>query len=94
MEHQVVLMNVTLKPELAKFLEEQVRLGHYASAEEALNAAVARLQADDDLTDSELAQIRGAVDLGIAEADRGEFVEFTAEAVIKEQRAARAAKGK
>jgi hypothetical protein len=41
------------------------------------------------LTEAEIEQIRREVDVGIGEADRGQFVEFTAEDVIRERRAAR-----
>jgi antitoxin ParD1/3/4 len=39
-------MNVTLKPELEKFVEDQVNAGRFASAEEMFEAALARLMLD------------------------------------------------
>jgi antitoxin ParD1/3/4 len=87
-------MNVLLKPQLAKFIDEQVQQGRFDSAEDAINAAVARLQTERDLAGVQLDRLREELDVGIAEADRGEFVEFSAEDVIAERHAARATKEK
>ena len=86
-------MNVRLKPELEQFVEEQVKSGRFATVDDALNAAVARLQTDDQVV-GDLEALRAEVDVGLAEADRGEFVEFTADDVIAERRAAWAARRK
>jgi putative addiction module CopG family antidote len=66
-------MNVSLKPDLARFIEEQVTAGRYDSADAAVNAAVARLKAEEellseDLDDDDLA----AIEEGLAQLDRGE----------------------
>lgn len=82
-------MTVSLKPDLEKFLAEQVKRGCYDSVDDALNAAVARLQAERDFTPEEVARLRQELDGAIAEADRGEFAEFTAEDIIRERRTAR-----
>ena len=87
-------MNVALKPDLEKFIEDQVKAGRFGSAEEALNAAVAHLQAEREFSVEEADELRAEVDVGIAEADRGEFAEFSAEGVIAERRAAMAARKK
>ena len=49
-------------------------------------------QAYDRCTREEIDELRAEVDIGIAEADAGQFVEFTAERVIAERHAARAAR--
>ena len=87
-------MDVSLKPDLEKFINDQVRSGRFSSTQEALNAAVAHLQAETEFTAGELHELREAVGAGAAQADRGEFVEFTAEDIIAEGRAARAAQKK
>ncbi len=81
-------MDVQLKPELEKFVHEQVEQGRYDSVEDVVNAAVAQLQTETELSPEDIAELRAEVDIGIAEADRGEFVEFTAEDIIAERRAA------
>ena len=39
-------MNVTLKPELAKFVEDEVKAGRFSSPGEVLEAGLARLMLD------------------------------------------------
>jgi antitoxin ParD1/3/4 len=81
-------MDIQLKPELERFIREEVSNGRYETPGEAVNAAVARLQTDTELSADDLADLRAEVDIGIAEADRGEFVEFTAEDIVAERHAA------
>ena len=66
-------MNVSLKPELVEFVRDQVRAGRYGSADDAVNAAVAKLKAEEELLadepdDEDLA----AVEEGLSQLDRGE----------------------
>jgi len=66
-------MQVQLKPELARFIEDQVKSGRYGSPEDAVNAAVAKLQSEeellaDELDDEDLARIEE----GLVQAGRGE----------------------
>ena len=80
-------MDISLIPPLQKFVEEQVRSGRYSSAEELINGAVATLQSQHEaLTPQEVEELRREVAIGIAEADRGDFVEFTAQDIIAEGR--------
>lgn len=81
-------MTVSLKPDLAKFIDDEVKRGRYSSAEDAVNAAVARLQTDQQVSPEDIAELRAELDPAIAEADRGEFDSFTAEEVIAERRQA------
>jgi putative addiction module CopG family antidote len=66
-------MQVSVKPELAQYIEEQVKAGRYDSAESAVNAAIERVRAEEellaeDLDDEDLA----AIEEGLAQARRGE----------------------
>ena len=81
-------MNLLLKPELEKFIDEQVQQGLYDSAEDAINAAVAQFKTERELTASQLDRMRDEVDVGLAELDRGDFIEFAAQNIIVERRAA------
>ena len=54
-------MNIPLKPDLQKFIDDQVRQGRYDSPEDAINAAVARLQTDRDLSGLSLGTLRGEI---------------------------------
>lgn len=58
-------MNVTLKPELQRYIEDQDRAGRFASSAEVLEAAVARFMLDPlpaDLDDEDVAAIEESED--------------------------------
>ena len=80
-----ISMTVTLTEDAARYVDEQVRSGRYPSAAAAVDAALTRLRSEGCVVDDEL---RALVDVGLSEADGGEFVEFTAEYVIAERRVA------
>jgi len=82
-------MTISLTPEVQEFVAEKVRSGQYRSAEEAVNALLAMTMQQERLTPEDVAELRAQLDPAIAEADRAQFVEFTAEDVIAERRAAR-----
>jgi putative addiction module CopG family antidote len=86
-------MPISLTPGLAKFVDYLVKSGRYASADDAVNAAVARLQTEHELTPEEIADLRDELDPAIAEADAGTFADFTAEDIIAERRAAHKRQG-
>jgi len=63
-------MDLELRPELQKFVEEKVRAGEYSSTREVVEAALARLMLDPqpEIDDETLA----AIEEGEAQANRGE----------------------
>jgi Arc/MetJ-type ribon-helix-helix transcriptional regulator len=69
-------MQVQLKrPELAKFIADEVEAGHFSSPEAAIEAAVEQMMIDrefDEIDDETAAAINRAE----AELDRGEGVDF------------------
>ncbi len=69
-------MNSLLHPDLQKFVDQQVRAGRYDSAEDLINSAVARLQADEDLSAAQLDDLRARIAVGIEQAERGETAEW------------------
>ncbi len=75
-------MEVEIKPELRRFIEDELKAGHYDSPDEMINLALANLQSPEELSAEEIEDLRAEVDIGIAEADRGEFVDITAEEII------------
>ena len=87
-------MQVTLTPEMQAFVAEKVRAGQFASADEAVNLLLALVKEQEELTPSEVEELRAKLDPAIAEAACGEFVDFTADDVIAERRAALAARRK
>lgn len=74
-------MNLSLHAELQDFVDQQVKAGHYDSAEDLINSAVARLQAEEDLSAAQLDDLRAELRVGIEEANRGETAEWDPQAI-------------
>ena len=72
------------RPELQKLVEEKVSNGEYDSPEDVVAAALALMQDDDQLSHEQFEWLRHEIDIGVQAADRGEFVEFTAEDIIRQ----------
>ena len=82
-------MNFQLRPDLEKFLNEEVKRGEYGDASGVVNRALEVLQ--EQLQDAE--DLRHEAALGVKQAERSEFVEFTAEDIKAEGRRLLAARG-
>jgi Arc/MetJ-type ribon-helix-helix transcriptional regulator len=66
-------MNVSIEPDLAKFIEDEVRARRYDSADAAVNAAVLRLKAEHELLAEEIDDDDvAAIEEGLAQLQRGE----------------------
>lgn len=76
-------MNVDLSPENAAYLQQQVALGHFASEQEALNAAITALQKRQQQIEEVRAMLQPALD-GLR---RGERYPVDAEEIKREGRA-------
>ena len=81
-------MNVSLHPELQKFVDEQVRTGRFLTPEEVVNAALANLQTeqqlDENLVPEDLEELRAQIAVGIEQADRGELAAWDPNEVMAE----------
>ena len=66
-------MNISLRPNLEKFVEEKVKAGSYTDASDVINNALEALKAQDDLPSGE--ELRRLVAEGQAAADRGELLD-------------------
>jgi putative addiction module CopG family antidote len=66
-------MRVSLKPELRRFVEKQVKAGRYATLEEVLEAGVARLMLDDPAGELDDATLE-AIDRAETQLDRGQGI--------------------
>lgn len=64
-------MNLTLRPELENFIQQEILAGNYASPEEAIEAALNLLQSK-NATARLAAELRGQIDIAAAQLDRGE----------------------
>jgi antitoxin ParD1/3/4 len=70
-------MNVSITPELEKFIQQEVKTGLYQSASEVIRAALRRLKADKEkgkppFVVSSRAELEEKLLEGISELDRGE----------------------
>lgn len=65
-------MNVSLTPELEGFVAKLVEDGRYRSASEVVRAAIRLLQDREAERSAKLDALRGSIDAGLAELDRGE----------------------
>jgi Arc/MetJ-type ribon-helix-helix transcriptional regulator len=70
-------MNATLRPQFERFIDEQVKAGHFRSPAELIEAGIARLMVDppvDELDD----QDRAAIAESMSQMERGEVHDFKA----------------
>ena len=65
-------MQITLRPSLKRYVEEQVRAGRYASAEDVMAAAVGRLMQDEDSGDFAPGELNALIARAEAQFRRGE----------------------
>lgn len=79
-------MKITLPPEMAKFVERKVRAGAYADPQDLVRDAIQVLMDQEALTPAQEKYLREEIGQGIAQADRGEYAQFTAESIIAEER--------
>ena len=77
---------IALKDEDRKFIEEAVRSGRYCSESEVVAEALSEMKVREAIRRSKIEDLRAKVQAGIEQADRGEFVEFTADDVKSEGR--------
>ena len=58
--------NVTLTPELDRFVAVKVETGHYSDASEVMRAALRLLERDERENDEKFSALRSAIDRGMA----------------------------
>lgn len=68
-------MNVSLTPELEKFVNEKVQSGMYYSASEVIREGLRLLKEQDTLRQMRFEELRKEIAIGIDQADRGQFVD-------------------
>ena len=68
-------MNVNLGPILDKFVAELLKSGLYQSQSEILREGLRLLREREELKKFRFAELKREIDLGIAQAERGEFVD-------------------
>jgi antitoxin ParD1/3/4 len=68
-------MNVHLGPVFDQFVAELLKSGHYQTQSEVLREGLRLLKEREEMKQLRLAELRKEIAAGIAEADRGEFVD-------------------
>lgn len=68
-------MNVSLTPELERYINEKVETGSYRSASEVVRESVRLLQRVEEDRAARLAALRRDINEAIAEMDRGEGID-------------------
>jgi antitoxin ParD1/3/4 len=75
-------VDVSLTPELADFVSEEVASGEYASASELIGDALRLLKSDRECEKEKLEILRREIAIGAEQADRGEFSWRTIEDIV------------
>lgn len=81
-------MNISLPSQMQRFLEAEVKAGRYATTSEAVRDGIRLLQERKAERAARLDELRKAVAIGIAAADRGDFVAVDAAQIKAAGRAA------
>ncbi len=68
-------MRITVPPEVENLINEKLRSGRYASAEEVVQEALHLLDDHDCLRELKLQRLRGQIAVGMEQANRGELVD-------------------
>jgi antitoxin ParD1/3/4 len=72
-------MNVPLPPDLEGFVNERINSGDYAAPIEVVRDALLLLKERDAWRRVRLEELRGQVQVGVDQIDRGEYTSYTAE---------------
>jgi antitoxin ParD1/3/4 len=77
----VEAMNISLTPELEKYVSGKVQGGMYHSASEVIREGLRLLKEKDELHQKKLEDLRREIQIGIDQADRGQVKPLTDELV-------------
>jgi len=67
-------MNVSLTPELEKFIADKVGSGLYTSASEVIREGLRLLREHDEIRQRQIAEVRAKIDRGIEQLERGKRI--------------------
>ena len=68
-------LNVSLTPELERFVQDRVASGRYQTASEVIREGLRLLEQQEREREATLAALKAKLERGAAQADRGEFVD-------------------
>jgi len=67
-------MNISLTPELEKFVQNKVNSGMYTSASEVIRESLRLLHVHDDLQAKKIGQLNQAIELGLQQLNEGQKI--------------------
>jgi len=76
-------MNVSLTSDMADYVSEELASGEYGSASEVVRDALRSLRREREVEREKLAILRSAVEVGMVQAERGEFGERTVSEIAR-----------
>jgi antitoxin ParD1/3/4 len=79
-------MNVTLKPDLERFITEKTRTGQFADASDVVNEALELLRDQEQFSPDREAYLRREVKRGLDQLDQGQFSAVTTDQIIAQER--------
>ncbi len=85
-------MNVSLTPQLEKFVERKVKQGTYQTASEVMRAALRMLADHDERRSLEIKRLTHEIKLGLDQVDAGEVSELDVKKIKAEGRKVLAAR--
>ncbi len=68
-------MNVSLTPELEKYIQKRVKSGRYTTASEVVREALRLMEQKDEEREAALKEFRAEIDRRLAGLDRGEGID-------------------
>jgi len=79
-------MNIVLKPELERFVNEKLQAGQHADPSAVVNEALELLQDQEQFTPEHEAYLRREIQRGMEQLQRGEYSDVTVDELIAEER--------
>lgn len=64
-------MDISLPPELARYVQDKIRSGAFASADEVVRAALDSQRLQEEITQEDVKELRALVAVGLDQANRG-----------------------
>ena len=72
-------MNVSLTPELEKFIENKVKSGRYHTASEVVREGLRLLEREDQLLEFKRNELRREIEKGVEQIRNGEYIEVNSD---------------
>jgi antitoxin ParD1/3/4 len=94
MSPQLLVMNVSLTPQLEEFVAAKVRSGRYTSASEVVREALRLLQEEDHVRELRIKSLKNELRVGTEQLERGESAPLDMDEIRKSARKKLAARRK